>query len=392
MSVGAGLLLLTGGTGLVGRELFKRLRLTRPDLRIILLTRQPAVLDAVAREKGVQILAGDLRRPELGLPSVMARELHANLTAIIHCAAETRFDRPLEESRAINTRGTANLLSLAARCPRLEKFAHLSTAYIVGRCVGHMPERPCWHDQGFVNTYQQSKYEAEQLILQSLHRIPVAIFRLSTLIGDSATGRVEQFNYLHHFLKLFPHLHVMPMFPADRSARLDLVPTDWATVALAYLFVSRFIPGRVYHVCAGPAASPTVQQLLDMMLEVFANHPAGQRWQPIRIPPLVSLAAYEEFMAHWGEGDALCRELIRVLGHFVPHLALDQTFANDHVLDGVREFGPELPSIHACFGRVVHYCLDTNWGRHNPEKESWTRIQSDRAEPVPMNCFPSPPE
>ena len=373
MSVAAGLLLLTGGTGLVGRELFRRLHLTRPDLRIVLLTRQPAALDAVARGEGVRILAGDLRRPDLGLPPVMARELHANLTAIIHCAAETRFDRPLEESRAINTQGTANLLSLAACCPRLEKFAHLSTTYIVGRSVGHMPEQPCWHDQGFVNTYQQSKYEAEQVVLESLHRIPVAIFRLSTLIGDAATGRVGQFNYLHHFLKLFPHLCVMPMFPADRSARLDLVPTDWATAALAHLFVSRFIPGRVYQVCAGPAASPTIQQLLDMVLEIFARHPAGQRWQPIRIPPLVSLAAYEEFMAHWEEGNALCRELIRVLGHFVPHIALHQTFANHHVLDGVRECGLELPSIHACFGRVVRYCLDTNWGRHHPEKHALPR-------------------
>jgi len=379
MSVGAGLLLLTGGTGLVGRELFRRLRLTRPDLRIVLLTRQPAALAAAGREEGVRVLAGDLRRPDLGLTPTMAGELHANLTAIIHCAADTRFDRPLEEARAINTEGTANLLTLAARCPRLEKFAHLSTAYVVGRSVGHMPEQPCRHDHGFINTYQQSKYEAEQRVLESLHRIPAAIFRLSTLIGDAATGRVRQFNYLHHFLKLFPHLGVMPMFPADLDARLDLVPTDWATAVLAHLFVSHFIPGQVYQVCAGPAASPTVQQLLDMMLEIFASHPAGQRWQPIRIPPLVSLAAYEDFIAHWGEGNALCQELIRVLGRFVPHLALNQTFDNNHVLEGVQECCLDLPSIHVCFGRVVRYCLDTNWGRLNSvERTELARVQTDQ--------------
>jgi long-chain acyl-CoA synthetase len=372
MSVGTGLLLLTGATGLVGRELFLKLRLARPDLGVVLLTRRPEALDAPAHQEGVQVLTGDLRRPDLGLSLATIRELRVRLTAIIHCAADTRFDRPLEESRAINTQGTAHLLSLAACCPRLKKFAHLSTVYVVGRSAGHMPERACRHNNGFVNTYQQSKYEAEHLVLESLHRIPAAIFRLSTLIGDATTGRVVQFNYLHKLLKLLPYLHVLPMLSGTPSGRIDLVPTDWATAALTHLFVSRFVPGSIYQVCAGPAGSATVQHLLDLTLEVFGSHPAGQRWQPIRIPPLVSLAEYEHFMAHWGQGDALCQELVRVLGHVVPHLALDQTFANDLVFDALRDCGLDLPGMDACFRRVVRYCLDTNWGRKNP-----TLVQSE---------------
>jgi long-chain acyl-CoA synthetase len=364
MRVGAGTLLLTGGTGLVGSELLRRLLAARPDLRFVILTRRPERVGDWGREGRVRALPGDVRLKDLGLAPSAGRELRAGLTGILHCAVDSRFGLPLEDARATNTQGTANVLALARRCARLEKFAHLSTAYVAGRCTGRLPEAPCRHDRGFVNTYQQSKYEAEHLALGASGRVPVAVFRLSTIIGDSATGRVRQFNYFHHFLKLFPHLGVLPVFPGDPAAPIDLIPADWATAALALLFERGFVPGRVYQVCAGPEVSLTTQELMELTLQVFAAHPDGLRWQPIRLPRLVSLAAYEEFAARArAEADALSRELIRVVGHFVPHLALYQAFDNRHTLEGMPACGLGLPSMRACFERVLRYCLDTNWGR-----------------------------
>jgi nucleoside-diphosphate-sugar epimerase len=363
MPVGSGMLLLTGGTGLVGSQLLRRHLALRPDLHFVILTRRPDQAAASWGER-VRVVRGDIRRTDLGLTAGAARELRAGLTGILHCAVDSRFGRPLEEARATNTRGTANVLALARRCPRLEKFAHLSTAYVAGRSTGRLAETPCRHDCDFVNTYQQSKYEAEQLVLGALGQIPVAVFRLSTIIGDSATGRVRQFNYFHHFMKLFPHVGVLPVFPGDPAAPIDLVPTNWAIAALAHLFEHHFLPGRVYQVCAGPEASLTTQQLMEQTLEVFATHPAGLRWQPIRLPRLVSLAAYEEYVARtWAKSDALSRELLRVVGQFVPHLALYQAFDNHNTLEGTRACGLELPSMRTCFERVLRYCLDTNWGR-----------------------------
>jgi long-chain acyl-CoA synthetase len=364
MSVGAGTLLLTGGTGLVGSELLRRLLAARPDLRFVILTRRPGGAAVAGQEGRVRTLSGDIRRRDLGIAPSAARELRAGLTGIIHCAVDSRFGLPLEEARATNTEGTANVLALARRCPRLEKLAHLSTAYVAGRSTGRLPEAPCHHDRGFVNTYQQSKYEAEHLALGALDQVPVAIFRLSTFIGDSDTGQVRQFNYFHQFMKLFPHVGVLPVFPGDPFAPIDLIPTDWATAGLAHLFEHEFVPGQVYQVCAGPEASLTLEQLMELTLEVFANHPAGLRWQPIRIPALVSLAAYEDFVAReWAQAGALSREFMRVLGRFVPHLALYQAFDNQHSLEGIRACGIELPPMRACFERVLRHCLDTNWGR-----------------------------
>ncbi len=364
MPVADGAVLLTGGTGLVGGELLRRLLPARPDHRFVILARRPDRATIAGQEGRVCVLPGDVRLADLGLAPSATRELCAGLTGIVHCAVDSRFGLPLEQARATNTRGTANVLALARRCPRLTRFAHLSTAYVVGRSTGRLPEAPCRHDRGFVNTYQQSKYEAELLALGALDQIPVAIFRLSTIIGDSATGRVWQFNYFHQFMKLFPHVGVLPVFPGDPLAPMDLIPTDWAAASLAHLFEHHFVPGRVYQVCAGPEASLTLEQLMELTREVFATHPAGLRWQPIRIPEMVSLAAYEEYVARaWARAGALSRELMRVLGHFVPHLALYQAFDNQHSLEGIRACGLELPPMRASVERVLRHCLDTNWGR-----------------------------
>src|SRR5262249_14688754 len=122
----ARVLLLTGATGLVGSELLPRLLASRPDRRIILLTRQPEKLLGGNLPPGVSVLEGDIRDPRLGLDDSQRAELEQCLTEIIHGAAETRFNLPLEEARATNVAGTANLLRLARCSSRLEKFAFLS--------------------------------------------------------------------------------------------------------------------------------------------------------------------------------------------------------------------------------------------------------------------------
>ncbi len=347
MPSGAPALLLTGATGLVGSELLPRLAAARPERRILALRRPEA----------------DITKSGLGLDSATARDLHHSVTEIVHCAADTLFGLPLEAARAVNTLGVGHVLDFARRCPRLEKFAHLSTAYVAGSTTGSIPEAPLPRPPVYFNTYQQSKHEAEQIVLAASRELPVAIFRLSSIIGDSRTGQVRKFNYVHQLLKLLPR-NVLPVAPADPAAPLDLLSSDWAAAALAYLFDRRFEAGWVYHVTAGPGRSLTVQRMLDVTLETFAGHPAGKPWLPIQVPRLVSLAEYEEFVTQSRNGgDRLLNELLRVLGFFLPHLALFQAFENQHTRDALAASGLQFPSAEACFRKVVEHCLETDWGR-----------------------------
>lgn len=346
------------GSGLLGRFLA-----AKPDRRVVVITRQRKAISKLNAITGVVALDGDLTHPRLGLDANCYFQLQSCITEVVHCAADTRFNLPLDQARAVNTGGTRNILALARLCRRLEKFAHISTAYIAGRSPGIFAEAHISHCDGFCNTYQQSKYEAEELVIKAMDYLPAAILRLSSIIGDSKTGQVRQFNHVHQLLRFFPR-NVLPVAPGEPQAPVDLIPTDWAVPALAFLFDSCFVPGRVYHICAGSDRSFTVPEMIDSTIAAFESHPIGRTWLPIRIPEFVSLSRYEEFVkSARGSGDKLLNEVLRVLGYFLPHLGIYQAFENALTLQALAPSGLELPDIRNYYGKVISYCLETNWGR-----------------------------
>ncbi len=354
-------LLLTGGTGYVGSELLKLLLAVEPHRRIAVLTRQLHKITQLT-SAGIVALQGDIVHPALALGAATYGELNESLEGIIHCAANTRFGLSLEEARAVNTEGTRNLLRFARKCRRLRKFAHVSTAYVVGRATGYFLEDRIGHQSGYLNNYERSKHEAEELVTEAMNQIPACIFRLSSIVGDSRTGGVAQFNHFHRLIRLFPR-SPLPIIPASPDTRVDLIASDWAVPALAALFDSGFFPGRFYHICAGPNGSLTVEEMIDRMLALFETHPLARRWLPIRIPELVSLERYEQFVKqNRSGGDALLNELLRVLGYFLGHLALFQVFDNQGTLNALAKSGMGPPSIKTYFEKVVQHCLETNWG------------------------------
>lgn len=353
-------LLLTGATGLVGRHLAAALSAAKPERRIVLLARSRERVPA-AWPASATVLEGDIGRRDLGLEIATIARLRDSLTEIIHCAAEIRFGLPLDEARLTNTRGTGNVLALAAACPRLDKFAHLSTVYVVGRSAGRVPEAPAPARPAFSNTYQQSKHEAEALVFEAMVRVPAAIFRLSSIIGDSRTGRVEQFNYVHQVLRLLPR-NVLPLAPVDPAAPIDLIPTDWAAAALAYAFDHGFTPGRVYHFCAGLEGSLSVREMIELTSEAFERHPRARRFLPLKLPEFVSLERYETWAeAARRDGDRLLNDLLQALSYFLPHLALVQVFDNANARAALAGSGLDLPQIRSYYGKVIDYCLESDW-------------------------------
>src|SRR5262249_12299298 len=100
------------------------------------------------------------------------------------------------------------------------------------------------------------------------------------------------------------------------------------------------------------------------------------------LPPQVDLATWEEYVKEvLPRADIVLRELLRVLGYFAAHLALFQAFDNRMTLEGLRGSGLAFPPIHECYERVVHYCLDTNWGRNKrtaaPAQETMFRLYAN---------------
>jgi nucleoside-diphosphate-sugar epimerase len=211
-------LLITGATGFVGMEVLARY-LERGEEEVTALVRAGSDAEAQARMNGVlenlfgpvgarahagrvEGLAAELTAPELGLSAARRRELAASVGAIVHSAASVSFTLPLAQARAINVLGTERLLDLASEVSGLEHFAHISTAYVAGTHAGRFGEPDFDLGQGFRNSYERSKYEAEEIV-RARPEIPFSIIRPSIVVGDRRSGWTAAFNVLYWPLRAF---------------------------------------------------------------------------------------------------------------------------------------------------------------------------------------------
>ncbi len=303
-------LLLTGSTGTIGRLWLPLLLAADPSRYITILVRDP---NQVSKDPRVKVVNGDLRVPQLGLDRATWDSLANTITEIVHCAADIRFTRSLEDARAVNTVGTRTILTLAREARGLKRFAHLSTTYIKGRDEGELPECRYYNSSGFVNTYEQAKYEAEGEAFGAMPEIPLAIFRLSSVAGT-------KIGYFHQALRLIPH-NPFPIMPGAPDSRIDLISDTWAVDILSRLFERHFRAGAVYHICAGPAASIAVRDLVEMAFDSVGVK---------RPPALVPLKEFERFTARVLDNGARepIKAILRSVSSFLPHLAINQVFAN----------------------------------------------------------------
>ncbi|HEY7057353.1 MAG TPA: SDR family oxidoreductase [Vicinamibacterales bacterium] len=346
--------LLTGGTGAIGTPLAHALAQT--GARVVVLARTPP--PAPHRFRG---LAGDLLRgPRLGLEHDEARWLHDHVTTIVHAAGLTRFDAPIETARRANVDGLHHLLTFASECAKLERVVALSTVYVAGRRTGTVLEDELDHDRGFVNAYEQSKHEAEQLLRSWMARLPLAVCRLSTVIGDSTTGEVTEAKAIHQAIRFLYH-SLLPMMPGTPQSPVDVIATDYAVAAVSHLAGAGFVPGHTVHVCAG---TDTLRQdvLIDLLIETILQSRPAWRRRAIEKPVIVALDTFELFrQSVEAVADAALRSSVGVLSHFAPQLAYPKVFDDRACAAALEPAGIVRPPIRQTVVQVVKYLIEHNW-------------------------------
>ena len=319
-------ILVTGATGLLGRDVLRRLLASDAALRAIVLVRDPVRWARLARaaslDDRVTAAAGDLRSDGLGLTREARAMIRRHVSAIIHLAADTTFSNPLDEARAVNTTGTERLLALARECASPARFAYVSTAFVAGRRTGIITEELASTSAGWVNAYEQSKYEAERLVCR--HASDWIILRPATVVCDDQGGGVSQVNAVHRALRLY-RAGLVAMMPGVEGSAIDAVTADFVGDAIARLALRHDVAEKVVHLCAGEGALP-LGTLLDMTYAYWSRDVEWRR-RGIARPPLVDLPTYALFERSIEDvGDASIKRLTRSLSHFVPQLALPKTF------------------------------------------------------------------
>ncbi len=357
-----GAVLLTGATGFVGMELMARYleRTDRPVVTLIRARDDDAArsrLDAVlsnlfgfrAERYGdrVQAVASDLTAPRLGLDRARWERLAAEATTIVHGAASVSFALSLEDARAVNVEGTRRMLELAGRAREqgvLERYAHISTAYVAGNHAG----RFCEHDfdlgQGFHNSYEQSKFEAEQLV-RSWHDLPFTILRPSIVVGDRHSGWTAAFNVLYWPLRALSR-GMFTTVPGSPSAPVDVVSIDYVADAIYELCERPGVADQTYHLTAGLQAS-TMGEIVNLASGYF------DRPGPRLVPPA-------EFDSVAG---GVAQSVLEEGGVYFPYFSVGATFDDSFTRARLEPAGISVSPLRDYLGRLLDFATRARWGK-----------------------------
>jgi len=235
------MIFLTGATGYIGSHLLERFVAQRVPVRCL-------VLPGDARSPvgaGVEVVRGDVEHLGSFAPHGQGVE------AIVHCAA-LMPPSPADRIRAVNLRGTANVIAFARQwgIRRLVYFSAVSAAY------------------GEKNCYGRSKAEAEALLAGS--GLAFTILR-PTMVYGRGGGR--------HFMKLVGLLRSLPLLPIVGTGGALLQPVwidDVVTAVERVLGEPRAI-GRCYGVSGGTIVR--FDQFADLILARV-----GRRLLKVRVP------------------------------------------------------------------------------------------------------------
>lgn len=323
---------LTGGTGIFGKFLIDDL--LKNNAKVVLLVRAETQKEAEDRIKNllkvysdftdrIRILKSDLIQDGLGLSHTDYRDLIKSTTHIIHAAASTRFTLPLNEARRNNVETTKRLLSFAGDCKNIKRFGFISTAFVAGKRSGIILEEEFEHTAGFLNTYEESKYEAETLVRSKVKLLPIVIFRPSLIITPFQKTNNSPISALTFGLFL-ARKGFLPVLPGNENNKLDIIEGTVAAQAIVEILLKKKVLYLTYHITAA-CNSPQIKDLISLV-----EDQSGKKL-PIRF-----CGNIEEFVAEVKKTTRFRPDLVAIYKKtqsFLPELAFPKIFDNRNLLE-----------------------------------------------------------
>lgn len=258
-------IMLTGGTGFVGRFLLAQL-LQDTDATIYCLTRANSEQEAQSRlrstllrwqlscddyDRRVVAIPGDVRLPHLGIEDRSYRVLSEHVDSIFHCATSMNHLETYATAKVANVDATIELLRLATHIrPKLVNY--ISTLGVfsaskshTGRIVNEessIDHEAHWNSQGYV----ASKWVGEKIFMTAGERgIPCNIFRVGLVWPDMSRGRYDE---LQHDYRVFKTCLLSGFGIKNYRNETTPIPVDYAARAMVFL-AGRFRSGNgVFHI------------------------------------------------------------------------------------------------------------------------------------------------
>ncbi|XP_015434622.1 PREDICTED: putative fatty acyl-CoA reductase CG5065 [Dufourea novaeangliae] len=284
--------LVTGGTGFLGKLLIEKLLRSCPDIKTLYMVvrskkgksseeRFKEAFDEVIYERlkreqpnffnKVVMIEGDAAEEDFGFTPEI-KEILMNTNIIFHAAATVRFDEKLRLAVNINVRSTKSMLLFARQLPNLKAYVHVSTAY--SHCVRKSIDEkhydaPIEGDKlislvdsldddkllkigpvlldHWPNNYVVTKATGEYMVLKYGVGLPICIVRPSIIISTAKEPIIAWTNNLYGAtgvvmgtaLGLLRTLHCKP------EVKADIIPADYVVnniVSAAWGIGNRKLP------------------------------------------------------------------------------------------------------------------------------------------------------
>ena len=309
----------------------------------------------------VEAVPGDLMKDRFGLEPSAWSDIAARTDGILHCAADVRFNRDLEESRAYNVFGTRQVVALAHASRDsggLARFDYVSTTYVAGLRRDLVREDELVHDLGWKNPYEQTKYEAEVLLSEIAADLPLTVFRPSIIVGESTTGATTNFGMLYWPLRVYAQGWWRTIIGRPETP-LDIVPVDFVADGIEALSRTDSPVGGNYHLAAGPDGILTIGRLAEITQSYFGGK--GARYMSPKTFWRWGRPVADLFI--WGRKRRIIREGGRF---FIPYFDGNPLFDVTRSHGALADLGITAPKVSDYFEAVLDYCKKTNFGKQAP--------------------------
>lgn len=214
-----GNVLLTGATGFLGSHIIDNYFSSNPQGAMYCIVREKnrktpeqrlketlnfyfgSKYDTYLGEK-LFVLKGDTSQENLGLDNDTYTKLANVVDIVINAAALVKHYGDYNKFYAINVTGTKNLIEFCEKSKK--KLYHISTTSVSGigisdshlkgsKEITHFSEKDFYQNQNLDNTYLQTKFEAERLILEEIanQKLEATIFRVGNIQNRYLDGKFQ---------------------------------------------------------------------------------------------------------------------------------------------------------------------------------------------------------
>ncbi|HZU81360.1 MAG TPA: SDR family oxidoreductase, partial [Polyangiaceae bacterium] len=193
--------LLTGIPSLLARSVCAEILRTDARARVVAIVRSKSLEQAQAHldelgadDRGrVTLVEGDAAAIDFGLSGAEFKALAREVTRIHHCAEMTYLSADRRTAERVNVGGAREAVEFAGACRKLSCLVFHSTAHVAGDRRGVVLEEDLEAGQSFRSVVEETKARAEKLVRGASGRVPIAVVRPATVVGDSRTGEIDRF-------------------------------------------------------------------------------------------------------------------------------------------------------------------------------------------------------